>query len=136
MDNSLKNFIEELINNYTNEKSMILLVSDHGRGIKYPIKIDNFEDNDIERTLGMLFIIMSDNNENYYNKTAMSINEQKFITPYDIYMTMLKGLKNVENYKSNKGKSLDEEIDGMERNCDKYNDFNLKSNPCRCINFK
>jgi hypothetical protein len=136
MDNSLKNFIEELINNYTNEKSMILLVSDHGRGIKYPIKIDNFEDNNIERTLGMLFIIMSNNNDNYYNKTAMSINEQKFITPYDIYMTMLKGLKNVENYKSNKGKSLDEEIDGMERNCDKYNDFNLKSNPCRCINFK
>jgi hypothetical protein len=53
-------------------------------------------------------------------------------------MTMLKGLKNVENYKSDKGKSLDEEIDGMERNCGKYSDFiykNVDTFACRCINF-
>jgi hypothetical protein len=133
MDNSLKNFIEELINNYTKDKSMILLVSDHGRGNNIPIK--EKEDNDIERTLGMLFIIMNDNIDDLYNKTAMSINEQKFITPYDIYMTMLKGLKDVTSYVSNKGQSLDEEIDGMKRNCNKYNDFTSDDNSCRCINF-
>ena len=133
MDNSLKNFIEELINNYTKDKSMILLVSDHGRGNNIPIK--EKEDNDIERTLGMLFIIMNDNIDDLYNKTAMSINEQKFITPYDIYMTMLKGLKDVTSYESNKGQSLDEEINGMNRNCNKYNDFTSDDNSCRCINF-
>ena len=114
MDNSLKNFIEELINNY--------------------------EDNDIERTLGMLFIIMSDNNENYYNKTAMSINEQKFITPYDVFMTMLLNFNDIdESVKNKKGQELDIAIDGMKRNCYTYDDYNVKKEKteryCMCINF-
>ena len=60
-----------------------------------------------------LFILMSENNKRlyYYNKTAMIINEQKMVTPYDIYMTMINGLKiDDNNVKSKKGQSLDVEI--------------------------
>ena len=49
------------------------------------------DDGNIEKVMGMLFILMSEKNKelNYYNKTEKIIDEQKIITTYDIYMTII-----------------------------------------------
>ena len=142
LDPSLSNFIKELIDKYITDKTIIFLLSDHGRSMYNFGQTFIAEDGEIERVMGMLFVLMSDKNENlnYYNKTAMIINEQKMVTPYDIYMTMINGLKiDDNNVKSKKGQSLDVEINGMKRNCDFYNDYYVKgvyTNACVCINFE
>ena len=142
LDNSLSNFFKEIIEKYVTEKTIIFLLSDHGRSILNFGQKFVAEDGEIERVMGMLFILMSDKNKelNYYNKTAMIINEQKLVTPYDIYMTMIEGLNIFDNndVKTRKGQSLDVEIDGMKRNCSFYNDYIIKNKNtggCVCINF-
>ena len=142
LDPSLSNFIKELIDKYITDKTIIFLLSDHGRSMYNFGQKFIAEDGEIEKVMGMLFVLMSDKNENlnYYNKTAMIINEQKMVTPYDIYMTMINGLKiDDNNVKSKKGQSLDVEINGMKRNCDFYNDYYVKgvyTKACVCINFE
>ena len=93
----------------------------------------------MKKSIGVLFLIYNDK-DNYYNKSGLILNEQKFITPYDIFMTMLLNFNDIEeNVKNNKGQELDIEIDGMKRNCYTYDDYNVKGERtetfCRCINF-
>ena len=88
-------------------------------------------------------MIMNDfNNENnnYFNRTGMIKNEQKFIVPYDVFMTMVDGLKiNDNNVRTNKGQSLDIEIDGMKRTCHTWDEYKHGGNKiednCRCLDF-
>ena len=124
-------------------RSMVFLISDHHRGM-YDIGQDFIaDDGEIEKTMGLLFMIMNDfNNENnnYFNRTAMIKNEQKFIVPYDVFMTMVDGLKiNDNNVRTNKGQSLDIEIDGMKRTCHTWKEYTHKGKKieedCRCLDF-
>ena len=76
---------------------------------------------------------------NCYNKTALLINQQRFITPYDIHDTMVYFVANDYIWRSKKGQSLTKEIDGTKRKCDKYiDDFDnaTMSEYCHCINFQ
>jgi hypothetical protein len=84
--------------------------------------------------------IVLDDNEFYlpYNKTAIFINQQRFITPYDIHDTMVYLVSSDYYWKSKKGQTLTEEIDGLKRNCSLYlDDFDNKTinEYCRCIPF-
>ena len=88
----------------------------------------------------MILKIVLDDNEFYlpYNKTAIFINQQRFITPYDIHDTMVYLVSNDYYWKSKKGQTLTEEIDGLKRNCSLYlDDFDNKTinEYCRCIPF-
>ena len=58
------------------------------------------------------------------------------VTPYDIHDTMVDMIYGYENLKikSRYGKSLFRNINGMERNCDNYEEL-IKSDLCRCIKF-
>ena len=119
IDDSLSNFIQNIIDNHFNEKNLIIFVSDHGRNI---------------HDFGQKFIA-------YYNKSGLIANEQKFITPYDVFMTMLLNFNDIdESVKNKKGQELDIAIDGMKRNCYTYDDYNVKGEKtetfCRCINFE
>ena len=139
IDNSLSDFIQNIIDDYFNERNLIIFVSDHGRSIHNFEQTFIADDGIIEKPIGVLFLIYNDN-DNYYNKSGLILNEQKFVTPYDIFMTMLLNFDDInENDKNNKGQELDVEIDGMKRNCYTYDDYNVKDEKtqtfCRCINF-
>lgn len=102
--------------------------------------IFRMDDSDLERVLGSLFIILPRNSNNIYNETALEINEQRLITPYDIHTTLLNIIKfnETNNEFVNLGQPLDKEINGMKRNCWAYQDFSFirKENLCKCVLFK
>ena len=84
--------------------------------------------------------IILEDNEFYlpYNKTALFINQQRFMTPYDIHDTMVYLVSSDYYWKSKKGQTLTEEIDGLKRNCSLYiDDFDNETinEYCRCIPF-
>ena len=84
--------------------------------------------------------IVIDDKEFYfpYNKTAIFINQQRFITPYDIHDTMVYLVSSDYYWKSKKGQTLTDEIDGLKRNCSIYiDDFDNETinEYCRCIPF-
>ena len=73
-----------------------------------------------------------------YNKTALFINQQRFITPYDIHDTLVYLVSNDYFWKSKKGQTLTDEIDGLKRNCSLYiDDFDNETikEYCHCIPF-
>ena len=143
IDDSLSNFLQILIDKYMISRSMVFLISDHHRGM-YDIGQDFIaDDGEIERTIGLLFMIMNDfnkDNNNYFNRNAMIKNEQKFVVPYDVFMTMVDGLNiNDNDVRTNKGQSLDIEIDGMKRTCHTWKEYTHKGKKieedCRCLDF-
>ena len=84
--------------------------------------------------------IVIDDNDFYlpYNKTAIFINQQRFITPYDIHDTMVYLVSSDYYWKSKKGQALTEEINGLKRNCSLYfDDFDSQTikEYCRCKPF-
>ena len=86
-------------------------------------------------------IVFDDDNEFYlpYNKTALYINQQRFVTPYDIHDTMVYFVSSDYYWKSKKGQTLTDEIDGLKRNCEIYmDDFDNDTikEYCRCIPFQ
>ena len=95
MDDSISNFIQKIIDNYFNEKNLIIFISDHGRSIHDFGQKFIADDGEIERPIGVLFLIYNDN-DNYYNKSGLIANEQKFITPYDVFMTMLLNFNDID----------------------------------------
>ena len=127
IDDSMKNFIEKIVDKYFNDykKSIIFLVSDHGNAMPDFSYIFKMDDSEYERVLGSLFLILPKNSSNLYNSTALEINEQRFITPYDIHSTFLDILYfNESNNEYNKfGQALDIEINGRIRNYMAYSDF-------------
>ena len=85
--------------------------------------------------------IIYEDNEFYlpYNKTALFINQQRFVTPYDIHDTMVYFVSSDYYWKSKKGQSLTEEINGLERNCEIFiDDFDNQTmnEYCRCVPFE
>ena len=87
-DNIIFNFLNNLFNNNLLKDSSIILVSDHGDGmpsIYYPYDFYR-----IEGQLPMLYMIINDRtNISYENQYRyMNINQQTFITSYDIYNTI------------------------------------------------
>ena len=85
--------------------------------------------------------IIIDENAFYcpYNKTAIFINQQRFVTPYDIHDTMVYLVSNDNSWKSKKGQTLTEEIDGLKRSCELYiDDFDNQTinEYCHCIPFQ
>jgi len=55
----------------------------------------------LKKSIGVLFLIYNDK-DNYYNKSGLILNERKFITPYDIFMTMLLNFNDIEENVKNK----------------------------------
>ena len=87
-DNIIYNFLDNLFNNNLLKDSSIILVSDHGDGMPsfyYP-----YDFYIIEKQLPMLYMIINDRkNISYENQYKyMNINQQTFITSYDIYNTI------------------------------------------------
>ena len=136
LDEPLKNFLENVINNYWTEHTAIFVLSDHGNQMPSFHIITNSDFYNIERALGSLFIILPNATENehmLYNIEGLKYNEQKLITPYDIYATLVKLLGNYDQEISQLGIPLDNPINGLERSCDNYPQFSYSENDSACF---
>ncbi len=135
IDNSLHNFLIEILTKYFDDKSIIFLMSDHGNGMPGIYDILRSEDKKFENLFGFLFLILPKNSN--YTKNLI-INEKRMIIPYDIYGTfnniIYSDLKKKKYPKSFKGQSIFEKINGKKRICKKYIEFG-KNNRCACKNY-
>ena len=141
LDEYLTDFILGLINDGKFYKTALFLVSSRG-ALEYGI-FDKIKKNEFfsEKNLGSWFILL---NKHYMDNEILENlrkNSQTFVTPYDIYDTMLSIIYDCYNldclkdikYKSNNGNTVFNNINVYERNCEKYKEIN--ENDCQCIKY-
>ena len=134
LDDYLFKFLTSFVDNYLNDKTAIIIASDHGQNMISLHTFMNSQDFIYERTLGSLFILLPDNDN--YDPYPIEKNEQIFVTPYDIHDTLIDFAGGNSNEYSNNGQSLLKEINGLNRNCLKYyNDFDDIELYCSCIKY-
>lgn len=119
----------------------ILLFSDHGLHLPGPLYLFHSQDFLSERTLPLLLLIVSNNAKLYKDNLYQKIksNQQIFITPFDIYNTLIH-LAYGENKKEYKkkaiplGSSLFSKLNYKTRVC-KSNIFkpNIPKEFCKCL---
>ena len=137
IDNSLSKFLNMLLTNYTDDKTAIIIMSDHGAQMPGPYDAMFHIERWMEKYLGVFFLILPEkrNNVNYDN---IYYNQQKFVTTYDIHDTLLDMINvNKMKYKkmdNKKGQSIFSKIDGTKRNCGRYK--NEIKNYCYCKRYK
>ena len=139
LDEYMVDFVLDLINGGKFQKTALLFVSGKGSleyGIFDKIKKTEFF---YEKSLGSWFILL--NKYGFENKIIENLrnNSQAFVTPYDVYDTMigiiyncydLECFKNIK-YKSNNGNTVFNNIDAFGRNCKKYKEIS----ECQCIKY-
>ena len=91
LDDILYNFLFKLYSKNFASNTSIILFSDHGQhlnGLFYLLKLKDFV---YESTLPILLLIFPNNKELYEDFLYEKIksNSQVFITPYDIYYTLI-----------------------------------------------
>ena len=140
MDNALSDFLLDLINEKKFHRTALFLVSSTGElkmGIYNKMNTEYF----YEKNLGSFFLVLHRAGIEQDIIDKIKINEQSFVTAYDIYDSLLSigyncydenCWKEIKN-KSKNGKSVFSLIDGKKRNCNFY--FSeIKDNECFCYN--
>ena len=116
--------MKKILENYFDEKTAIIIFSDHGAQIPGPYDILFYEEKMFEKFLGLLIIILPNNNN--YKLYNFLHNQQQMITLYDIHETLLDMINmNLHHYDKHKKKSQNRQslflkIDGRKRNCQLY----------------
>ena len=141
LDEPLYNFLNELHKNNLLEDTAIFLASDHGNGYfnyfyYYVLRSD---DSLIERAYGMLHIMIP-NNKNEKNLKFlenMRLNQQSYITPFDIHDTIIHiiygdNLNDKSYLYSQRGKSLLTKFENKFRNCKTYRNNIINPSLCLC----
>ena len=136
IDQSFLEFLLKILEKYSDNKTAIIIFSDHGSHMPGPHDILFYEEKMYEKYLGLLFLIIP--NIDIYNSSNILFNQQQFVTVYDIHDTLLDMIdvnkfeyKNLEVYK---GQSLFIKINGTQRNCQNYPE-EITDNFCFCQNF-
>ena len=134
MDKKLAKFLEEFDNNNYLDDTAIFIVSDHGNNMIGFYNILQVEDYVLEKTLGTWFMILP--KKMNIDEKNLEKNQQRLVSPYDIHDTLLDmfGYHFEDKAYSRKGKSVFEEINGLERDCDYYSQDILPL-WCRCVDF-
>ena len=140
LDEPLYDFIFDYYNKGYFDNTALFIISDHGNiksGIYNRISGSEFE---LEQKMGTFILLFSKNKNNQKYKVNLLKNQDIFVTPYDIYDTMIHILygdnNNVLKNKyavNNKGKSVLLSINQEERNCQKYDDW-IRDSFCCCSN--
>ena len=102
-DKTLYTFLNKFYNKGYFKDTAILLFSDHGQHLTGPLYLFNSQDFFIERALPTLFLLLPNDEKLYKDNLYEKIksNQQIFITPFDIYNTLIH-LAFGENYKGYK----------------------------------
>ena len=133
IDNALHDFLLTIFTKYFDDKTIIIFLSDHGASLVGAYELILSEDKNFEKMLGFLFMFLPKNSS--YN-SFVEYNEQRMVTPYDIFGTFIDILYEKEetpDFYFN-GQSLLQNINGLERSCKKYNE--LKDyHFCRCFDY-
>ena len=131
LDQPIYNFLETFMNRGYFSNTIIFVCSDHG--LHYGLHfLTGREDVLIEQFLPMLIILLPNNNTKIQLDEIIN-NQDKFITAYDIFNTLVyisKGVLHLTEF-SSKGNSLFEYINPRGRNCSKYK--NEIGNNCKCV---
>jgi hypothetical protein len=134
LDEPLYQFLNEFIEKGYLNNTSIIIASDHG--LHYGIYINTQrEDALIENFLPLLIFVLPNERNNKINLKELYINQDKFITSFDIYNTlkfMAEGNKN-SSHNSKYGNSLFDYINSKGRNCSKYK---IEEKYCKCLNKK
>ena len=134
MDVKLAKFLEFFAEKKYLDDTAIFLVSDHGNNMIGFYNILQVEDYVLEKTLGSWFMVLP--KKLNIEEKFVEINQQRLVTPYDIHDTLLDmfGYKIKDNVYSKKGKSVFDVINGLERDCNYYQQDILPI-WCRCEDF-
>ena len=136
VDDSFSSFLLNIMKNYFDNKTAIIIFSDHGPHMPGPHDILFYEEKLFERYLGLLILILPNSND--YNSSAIFFNQQQFITAYDIHDTLLDMINVNKNAYKNmnlyKGQTLFLKINGRKRNCQNYPE-EISDNFCFCQNY-
>ena len=123
-DKTLYSFFNKFYNKGYFKDTTILLFSDHGQHLNGPLYLFDSQDFFIERTLPILFLIIPNEEKLYKDNLFQKIksNQQTFITPFDIYDTLIhlafgKNQKKYQKYSSSYGGSLLTELNYKKRFC-------------------
>ena len=146
LDDILYNFLTKLYSNKFLLNTTIILFSDHGQHLNGLLYFFKLKDYLYERTLPILLLIVPNTQELYEDSLYEKIksNQQVFVTPYDIYHTLIHialGFKitKVNKHLLNKyGESLFTPINYSLRYCQSsIYDSQINSENCNCnINIK
>ena len=121
-DNIFYNFLNRFYSYGWLKDTVVIIFSDHGMHLNGPLYLIDSQDFYFERSLPSLFMAIPNDEELYINNLYEIIksNQQTFITPFDIYNTLLY-LANKENYiniRAPFGDSLFNEINYKIRYCE------------------
>ena len=137
LDEPLYDFFFELFDKGYFDNTALFIVSNNGNHNNGIYDIINYSEFELEKKMGTFFLILCKNIKRY--EEHLFKNQQLMVTPYDIYNTMIHIVygddnNDIKNKLSvdNKGKSVLFEINGNERNCQKYDDWS-NNNFCCCI---
>ena len=91
LDEIFYNFLFKLSSKIFLSNTTIIIFSDHGQHLNGPLYLFNVKDFLYERTLPLLFLIFPNTQKLYEGSLYKKIknNQQVFITPYDIYYTLI-----------------------------------------------
>ena len=136
IDKSIVDFLNRMERDNKFEDTGIIFVGDHGLHLSPIYAILSPENYFYQRDLPVCFIVL------YYNKNIkiddLYDNQQKFVTPYDIYESLFHIIfgnnYKKQNIKELQRKSLFKYINETERNCDLYSE--IKGIHCKCIKKK
>ena len=141
-DSTFYNFLKKFYSNGWFEDSVLIIFSDHGQHLNGPLYLFDSQDFYIERSLPTLFMIIPNEEEIYNNNFYETIksNQQTFITPFDIYNTLIY-LANKETYNNIRvpyGDSLFKEFDYKKRYCQSSlyqleNESQINPISCNCL---
>ena len=121
LDEPLNNFLNLIIDKYSNNKTAIVFLSDHGGKLPGPYYVLFVEEFIFEAELAALFLILPENNTKY-DKNIVLKNEKRFLSDYDVYHTLLDFINidesEIVGVRKQFGQSLLTEVDGMKRDCE------------------
>jgi phosphoglycerol transferase MdoB-like AlkP superfamily enzyme len=133
IDKPIVEFLNRLEKNDKLKDTCIFFVGDHGLHISPIYALLAPENYSYQIVLPALFIVFNYNKNLKINE--IYDNQQKLVTPYDIYETMFHIIfgNNYKKQKRNKlqRKSLFKYINETERNCSLYSEIKIKY--CKCI---
>ena len=134
VDGPLYNFLNLILDKYSDNKTAIMFLSDHGGKLPGPYAVLFIEEWKFESELSSLFLILPENN-NKYDKNIVLQNEKKFLSSYDVYSTLLDYINvdksKLKGIRHEYGQSLLTNIDNMKRDCD-----TVGVKDCYCHNYK
>ena len=134
LDIVLAKFLEDFDKKDYLKNSAIFIVSDHGNNMIGVYNIFQVEDYVMEKTLASWFMLLP--KINGIDEKELSINQQRYVTPYDIHDTLLDmfGYDEKDGYYSRMGQSVYKKINGLKRSCKTYSQ-DIIDIWCRCIDY-